>query len=160
MCNSQCLDRYEQCKVGLSSEIHALFDRQSEIYLSELDHYDRSMRQYNRSYDKYLSEKTSYQNQKNYANAACDDRHEIPCKEAQVIEQTLDDLRKNYYLNNGPLSVEPQKPTKPLFSDIANELIEKQCSKSCDCDAAFSQCFTQCGGQIKEEHVCVQNCKK
>ena len=160
MCNQQCLDRYEQCKAGMTNEIQSQFRRQTEIYLSELEQHDRSMRLYNISYNKYLSQKTQYQNQYNHAKAACDNRDESACNEAKVIERTLEDLRNNYYGDNGPLAAEPQKPKKPIFSEFANELVNKRCSQTCNCDMNFQQCFAQCGGTIKHELICVENCKK
>lgn len=159
LCNSQCLDRYEQCKAGLSSEIKSIFDHKTDIYYSELEQYNHHIPQYNRSYNKYLAEKTKYQNQLNITKANCDERHDLICDATKATEQTLEDLKNNFYSEDGPLAVKPIKPSKPVFAEVANEYVSKRCSKSCNCNSTFQACFAYCGGSIKLEKICVRHCK-
>jgi hypothetical protein len=155
-CNSQCMDRYEQCKTGLSDEIQSLFNQRTQIYQTELDDYDRYSKISNDNYNAYLIEKTKYQNRLNLASAKCNHHNNEACIKAKAFEQTLDDLNNNF----SEQLKKQQKPVKPNFAVISNKYISERCSRSCNCSSIYQQCYSQCGGRIMDEQVCIKNCKK
>lgn len=164
MCINSCEKRRNDCQKGCDTHydrclVEAKIDARASMPIA-LREYDREMRDYyydmdkfNADMDRWRDKEDRLKNDQSHFSSRCKtDKKSYSCKKSKEVDRELSDMFFSKPKN------EPSRPTKPTLSE-AIEKFQKQCSRSCGCTKSYNRCFSICGGKIKHEKICVENCK-
>jgi hypothetical protein len=66
--------------------------------------------------------------------------------------------RPNFLYMSSFHTFRPQKPRKPTLQAEIEFAQSQTCQIDCGCTKVYDSCFTGCGGEIKVDKVCIENC--
>jgi len=149
LCLSKCDTKYNRCLERAEKSA------KDNLNLA-LKEYDRELSEYKHELERYTLEIEKWQFRKDrlrddyyhYKNICDEDRY--GCRRFEELRDELSRLDLN----------RPIRPTKPEKPSLENEIkkFQKNCSRDCGCDKRYDECFTSCGGKVKYEKICVENC--
>ena len=152
-CKSQCEQHYQQCATNARDDAEESYLDKQKAYEVDLREYDYELEHFYSIQYRYRDRKENLDKRLKIYSKICNnskdkDAHELACSEVRQINRKLDHLKK------------PVKPRKPNAPVLKNEISQFQslCSKSCDCESSYRNCYTSCGGTVTTRRVCVNNC--
>ena len=172
------LVHYQNSMILYREKMDNYRDKKSELrdkYNEKMDDYYDEKRDYSDKLDKYNAWKREKdENEEDKIACSSSSNGDYACKKVREYEAkyrflfSSDIPKKPRYepkrpRHNKSLS-KPIKPVKPLIptEPVLSLIIEKEknkCASSCEYPLENS-CFSSCGGTIKHEKVCVENCKE
>ena len=154
VCQVSCNQKQDQClataKRGASDAYPALMNEYQDI----LSQYNYSMDKYNLEMDTWEREERRVHRDFEHYRSSCTPKSQnsYECRRSHELESQLRSLQDHQ-------PIVPQRPVKP---SLASEIKQAQnnCSNECGCIKSYDNCFVSCGGTLRYEKFCVENCKK
>lgn len=170
--------QYQNSMILYREELESYRDKKSKLredYNDAMDDYYDKKRDYRNKLSKYEDWKREKdENEANKRECNASSKNKYSC---QKVREYADKYRFISYFNipkkpnyephrpHKPQTIpKPRKPRKPLMptKPILFNIIEKEkneCRSTCSYPLV-NNCFSSCGGIIKYEQVCVENCDK
>ena len=142
-CSAKHYMEKKSCMALTKDRVTKNFSFYEKRYQQHIEKYQELMKRYEKEYEEYEDKKYDY-----------------------------DDAVKDYNKDNKSILehvpsylIKPEKPTKPDFPGKPPVLLEVIATEQESCDKGFGSeteniCFSECGGSVKFEKVCVKNCKE
>ena len=147
-CNAKqdnCLIRAEQSAKENFPHVMSGYEHAFRQYQDELQHYHLAMDSWSRELDRNSQDLQHYR-------YACEHNHNsYECNRVNELDDRLHSLEYD----------EPREPREPIRPSLATEIqhAQKTCSNDCGCADEYNSCFSACGGTVRYERFCVENCK-
>lgn len=152
MCNLQCSQQYGQCSARAEQQAKRELPERIKEYETQLADWRREIDRYETDLQFYEMELRQRELQENLYHLSCerDGKDSHSCKHQHSI------------LLDMPLSTQPRypgrAPEKPTLSSETARIRDLICSKECQCDDQYRQCYSSCGGTVKPYQFCIKNC--
>lgn len=159
-CDQDCRVEFNRCADEAHLEARDRLPDLLDLYAAELKAYRAESELYERDERDYRREKRRLDDAYERANQRCEAGEARACERRSRIKSEKSDLWQDYKGYKGRLSEQPEKPEKPSAEQEADRLVQKHCERRCDCERGFELCFTGCGGQVRTERFCVENCEE
>lgn len=151
VCQIRCNLKQDECLVKARESAKKSFPNAINAYKEDLREYKDELRHYYLELDSW-KRKIEFTNLdlKHYRDR-CQQNNKYECNRANEIRDSLNHLEYD----------KPTKPQKPTRPSLASEIQEAQrvCSNNCGCKDEYNSCFSSCGGIVRYEKFCVENCK-
>lgn len=153
-CNLQCEQQFSQCSAKAEQQAKATLPALLSEYDTHLMGWQREMERYETDLRFYDMELRQRELQQDLRQMTCerDGKESSSCHHQHAL------LRGLPFLN------EPRRPdsapNRPTLASETARIRDLTCSKTCQCDEEYRQCYTSCGGAVKPYQFCVQNCPK
>jgi len=177
-CLKKCESKRDQCQQNCDHKYDLCQERAEHSAKNNfplmMREYDLDMRDYYQQSDRYSSEFNNWETrrdllQSDYKNASKDCARikshgfkkgdkKIEKKKSSSCKKSSSIKKKLYQHTHQLRPTEPTQPTKPMLSDEISRL-QENCSHKCGCTKAYDSCFVSCGGTLKYEKICVENCE-
>ncbi|CAA6820079.1 MAG: Unknown protein [uncultured Sulfurovum sp.] len=153
ICQANCNAKQEQCLITAKQEAQNAFPSLMGEYEDIFNEYQYAIDNYNREMDSWTrEERRVHQDFKHYRNA-CNKKQKTTyeCRRSDELKRQLRNLEDR----------EPIAPKRPIKPTLVSEIKEaqKSCSNNCECIKSYDNCFSSCGGTLRYEKICVENCK-
>lgn len=151
-CQRRCNQQQDQCLARAEQSARETFPSVMDAYQDLQSQYLYAMDRYNIDMDAWEHKKERLRDDVEHYRHRCsqDGNKGYECRRA---DEANDELRHIY-------RSEPDEPTRPVQPTLTGEiqLAQKSCHNECGCDKAYDTCFSSCGGTLKYEKFCVENC--
>jgi hypothetical protein len=154
VCQTNCNQKQNQCLVTAKRSATNAFPSLMNEYQDVLNQYQYAMDRYNVERDSWEREERRVHQDVEHYRSSCNPKNpnSYECKRSHELSSQLNTLE-----DHQPLA--PQRPIKPsLASEIKHA--QNNCSNECGCIKSYDNCFVSCGGTLRYEKFCVENCKK
>lgn len=161
-CFNGCMTARERCQTPCQTAYQRCLD---DAYAKAKAIEVEEMRSFDRAYDRYMFELSSYRAERfAWESAYRDYSRDLSYFQSQCERtkdpsacQRRDELRSRVNALRYRQPREPWVPVRPSFEQI---LVNQQsfCTTDCGCDQAYDACFAGCGGQVIPHKICVENC--
>lgn len=147
-CLVECQKQYGSCKEVCKANFEIC---QTKAHATAKENYDRKMQRYSILLERYLDDMEMYQ--------------------LEIDLMYFDGFYGGYgrYGYSGyyphrmfmmyPMPVyRPARPYKPSLAKEIQLAEAKMCQIDCGCTTTFDDCFVGCGGTVKTDRICIENC--
>lgn len=152
-CQTNCNQKQDQCLATAKNSASNAFPALMNEYQDVLNQYQYSMNKFNLEMDTWEREERRVHRDFEHYKSSCNPKNQnsYECRRSQELDSQLHSLE-----DHQPLA--PQRPLKP---SLASEIKQAQnnCSNECGCDKEYDSCFVSCGGKLRYEKFCIENCK-
>ena len=152
ICQIKCNEKKERCLEKARNSAKESFSHSIKAYKEDLREYENELKHYYLELESWRR-KTEFArlDLKHYRDRCQQNINKYECNRANEIRDSLNHLEYDK-------PTKPQKPTRPtLASEIRN--IQRFCTNDCGCKDRYNSCFSACGGVVRYERFCVENCK-
>ncbi len=151
VCKIRCNAKQDRCLVKARESAKESFPHVINTYKEDLREYEDELRHYYLELDSWKRKKEFTNLDLKHYRDRCQQNNKYECNRANEIRDSLEHLEYDR-------PTKPQKPTRPsLASEIQNA--QRVCSQNCGCKEEYNSCFSSCGGTIRYERFCVENCR-
>ena len=151
VCQIKCNAKQDECLIKARESAKESFPHTIKAYQEELREYEDELREYHLELDSW-KRKIEFTNLdlKHYRDR-CQQNNKYECNQANEVRDSLRHLEYD----------KPTKPQKPTRPTLASEIQDAQrvCNSSCSCENEYNSCFSACGGTVRYERFCIENCK-
>ena len=152
VCQTRCDQREERCLATAEKSARDEFHNLSKVYREQLHQYNYEMDRYSDTMRDLEYQENRLQSDVNHYGQKCrTDKNSYECRQLNDVKHSLHRLRDR----------EPKEPLRPSKPSLSREIHEaqKSCANECGCDKAYDTCFSSCGGTVRYEKFCIENCK-
>ena len=154
VCQAHCNQKQDQCLATAKQSAKDAFPSLMNEYQGVLDQYHYAMDRYNLEMETWQREERRVHQDFEHYRERChqSNKNNYECQRAHELDSQLHSLEDH----------EPMAPERPIKPSLSSEIQESQrnCSNSCGCDKEYDSCFVSCGGSLRYERFCVENCKE
>ena len=152
VCQTRCNAKQDNCLVTAKQSAKENFpnimngyEQAFRQYQGERQRYDIAMDSWSREFDR------NSQDLEHYRNVCNHNQNNYECNRANELENVMHSLEND----------EPLEPREPIRPNLSTEIqhAQKSCSNDCGCANEYNSCFSACGGTVRYERFCVENCK-
>jgi len=149
-CQNSCNNNFQNCLINQEKAAHHNYPILLDNYYHEMELYQSDLSLYHEKINNYHLKKDNIKLKMNNALNHCNKKHkdDKQCSEYHHYKKKLKKIYRPYH---------PNQPIKPSLAHSIRDF-QKSCSKNCQCDDLFNQCYIGCGGKIDTRKICISNC--
>ena len=152
-CQNSCNAKQSQCFVQKERQIKDSFPAMMNEYNNIMRQYEGEMIRFDTALSLWERKHTQLDQQFHTFDNVCRSRAQGESYECRRASEVDDELQ---HMSNAE-PIPPQRPVKPLLSYEIKQA-QKSCTNECDCQKVYDSCYISCGGTLKYEKFCVENC--
>ncbi|CAA6812141.1 MAG: Unknown protein [uncultured Sulfurovum sp.] len=153
MCQANCNMKYDQCLATAQKGASDAFPSLMNEYQDVLSDYQYAMDRYNLEMDSWTREEQRVHRDFEHYRSTCHKKpkNSYECRRSNELDSQLRSLEDH----------QPIAPSRPIKPSLASEIkqAQKNCSNRCGCTKSYDNCFGSCGGKLRYEKICIENCK-